>query len=256
MSDHGSTHDVEQGVNEEHLLMLGQMLVGIAHELNTPIGVVSSVCDSLHRCQTKLRVIADKPEIGAEDLQEMRSILDRMDSGQPVLGAGLDRVTALVRELRQSARNDVDPDIGPVSLIETLEGDLLLLHFQLKQGVTIERHFQAEPQVIGRSVMIGQVFLNLLRNAIQAIDGSGTITLTVQQTDTEAVVTVADDGPGIQADVLDQLFNCAVTTKCPETGTGIGLVNCQKVLEKMGGRITAANDPNGGAVFTVSLPLA
>ena len=250
--DHASFADVD----DEHLRQLGLMLVGIAHELNTPLSVVVSTCDSLQRCRGKLHEVLDKPALSADDHGRLRTILEHMDDGQPVIAAGLDRLQAMVRALRLSARGEGPGEHEPVSLVRVLESVLLLLHFELKQGVKVERRFEVEPTVLAHEVFLGQVFLNLFRNAIQAMAGQGTITLSVRERGGRIEVEVADSGPGIPGDVLAQLFTCRLTTKCSETGTGIGLMNCRRILEKHGGSITAANGPDGGAVFTVTLPRA
>ena len=260
MNQNDRSHEASQPdgdkeeLRQEHLRHLGLMLVGIAHELNTPLSVVSSTCDSLQRCREKLHEVLDKPVLDAEDHERLRTILEHMDTGQPVIAMGLDRLEALVRELRLSARAGGAAEPEPVSLVKILEGDLLLLHFELKQGVTVDRRFEVEPTVLAHEVMLGQVFLNLFRNAIQAMEGEGTITLSVRERNDRIEVEVADNGPGIPRDVLERLFTCETTTKCPETGTGIGLMNCRRILERHGGDITAANGPDGGSVFTVTLP--
>jgi two-component system NtrC family sensor kinase len=250
------TGDEDQQFQDEHLQTMGRLLLGIAHELNTPLGVVASVCDSMLRCQQKLAELVAKPTLSAEDHDELRNLVGHLESGRPVLQVGLDRVQALVRVLRIAGRPELMEALEPVDLVAVIEADLLLLDHQLKQGITVIRRFASRPTVRGHGVMLGQVFLNLLRNAIQALDGRGSITLTVDQRDGQAVVEVADDGPGIPADVLPRLFAEKVTTKCIETGTGVGLLICQRTVEKHGGRISATNGPTGGAVFTVTLPLA
>jgi signal transduction histidine kinase len=250
-----STEESER-LHDEHLRGLGSMLVGIAHELNTPLGVVMSTCDGLQRCRQKLRDLADKPALDAEDHERLRGILEHMESGGPVLAAGLQRMEALIRELRLQARAGDGIALEPASLLEILEGDLLLLHHQLKQGVTVERRFAAQPTVMAHPVFLGQVFLNLLRNAIQAMEGAGTLTISVDADESRAEVRIADSGPGIPAAVLARLFQGDVTTKSRGEGTGIGLMNSRRIVAKHGGTIAAANGPHGGAVFTVTLPLA
>lgn len=243
-------------LRDERLRELGAMMVGIAHELNTPLGVVMSTCDGLKRCRERLRELADKPALAPEDLERLRGIVEHMEGGAPVLAAGLERLEALVRELRLQGRADAQASSEPVSIVEILEGDLLLLRHQLKQGVQVERRFASRPTVRGHAVFLGQAFLNLMRNAIQAMQGQGTLTLDVRERDARAEIRVSDTGPGIPEDVLTRLFRDEVTTKCPEEGTGIGLLSTQKIIARHGGAISAANAPGGGAVFTVTLPLS
>ena len=251
----GSTVEADQ-MREEHLRELGTMLVGIAHELNTPLGVVISTMDGMQRCHQKLREVANKPALEAGDQERLRAILDHMESGKPVLKEGLKRMEALVRELRLSGRSGEGTSHEPVSIIDVLEGNLVLLHYQLKQGIDVERQFEARPVVQAHPIFLAQAFLNLMRNAIQAMDGQGTLSLTVRERDDGVEVVVADTGHGIPEAVLAKLFRCDVTTKDSGEGTGVGLLICQRIITKHGGRITAANGPNGGAVFTVTLPAA
>jgi signal transduction histidine kinase len=250
-----TTGDHEQ-LRQEHLRNLGLMLVGVAHELNTPLGVVVSTHDNMRRCRDRLEELASRPALDPAGMDELRAILRHIDASEPVLQAGLERMQGLVRELRLAGRADAgDTRHEPTSLVSLLEGNLTLLHFDLKQGVAIDRRYEADPRVLAHDVFLAQVFLNLLRNAIQAMAGQGTIELTVRERDGRAVVEVADTGPGLSDEALAHLFKDDFTTKCPEEGTGIGLRISQRILEKHGGDIVAANRPEGGARFTVTLPL-
>jgi signal transduction histidine kinase len=240
----------------EQLQTLGELLPGIAHEMTTPLGVLGSLLDQLGRCHEKLHDLAEQPHLGAQEQERMREVLAQVQQTWPVVTTAHDRLRGLVRELRLAGRAQ-DPGPGePVPLLPILEGDLLLLQFELKQGVTVERRFTAEPTVRGHATRLGQVFLNLLRNAIQALGGQGTITLTVRQADGVAEVTVADDGPGIPHDLQDRLFTEPCTSKSREEGTGLGLVISGQIVRDHGGTIRADNSPDGGAVVTVTLPLA
>ena len=179
-----------------------------------------------------------------------------MESGAPVLEAGLQRLDTLIRVLRLQGRSGEGFETVPVDLIELLESNLLLLHHDTKQGITVERRFAVRPSVPGNAVFLGQAFLNLMRNAVQAMQGTGTLVLEVRERAGQAEVEVRDTGPGIPEEVLGKLFRCDVTTKCPEEGTGIGLLNTWRIIAKHGGTIVATNGPDGGAVFTVTLPLS
>lgn len=254
--DQGDEGCPEDALRDAQLRSLGLMLAGFAHELNSPLGVIASTCDSLRRCHEKLAEIAAHDELTATDLQNLRKVLRIAEAGQPVLDMGIERAQALVRELRLAARPDQELPAEPVALVDVIEGDLLLLGPMLPDGLTIVRAFDARPVIKARPALLGQVFFNLLRNAVQALGGPGEIAIRVTADDARAVVVVADDGPGFPDDVLARLFREEVTTKCPETGTGLGLFMSQKVLTKFGGTITAANRPEGGAMLTVTLPLA
>jgi signal transduction histidine kinase len=240
----------------EHLQMLGEMLVGIAHEMNTPVGVLVSMLDGMRRCHARLGELAEAESLGPEQHAQLRDLVARLQQPAPVLDVAVERLQGLVRELRLVGRPQEEDPFEPVRLVPVIEGDLLLLQFELKQGVTVERRFEAEPVVRGRATWLGQVFLNLLRNAIQALDHHGTITVTVRERGGAAEVIVADDGPGIAEDVLPRLFQRECTTKGREAGTGVGLLLSERIVRKHGGSIAAANAPAGGAVFTVTLPLA
>ncbi|MBD3222134.1 hypothetical protein GF314_12935 [bacterium] len=255
--DHDGDECPETELRDAQLRSLGMMLAGFAHELNTPLGVIASACDSLGRCHARLAELARKTTLETSDVEELRAVLRSIQSGEPLLETGLERAQALVRELRLAARPDLDQPDEPVALVDVLEGDLVLLQPLLRQGITVERRFDARPTVRGRAAMLGQVFFNLMRNAAQAMqEDGGTITVSVTEVDDQASVTVADTGPGVPAAVLDRLFREEVTTKCPDTGTGLGLFLSRKVLERHCGTISAENRPEGGAVFTVTLPLA
>ncbi len=240
----------------DHLQNLGELLLGIAHEMTTPLGALGSMLDSLERCQRKLQDVADRPAIGPQDQAELREILAHMQQGWPVVGTARQRLQDLVRELRLAGRPDAERPAEPLALVSLIEGDLLLLQFDLKQGITVERRFEAQPTVRGHASLLGQVFLNLLRNAIQALAGHGRITVTVREHDGQAEVIVADDGPGIPPELIDRLFTEACTSKARDEGTGLGLLISARIVRQHGGRIVAANAPGGGAVFTVFLPVA
>ena len=245
----------EDLLRDEHLRALGLMLSGFAHEFNTPLAVVASAIDTQRRCQEKLATILQADDLTVDDQAQLRDIVALMIRSMPALDTGLDRAQALARELRLAGRPAAAETPEPVPVVSVLESDLLLLQHETRHGVTVVREYEAEPTVRGRAALLGQVFLNLLRNALQAMEGEGTLTVGVAERDDRAVVTVADTGPGVPEEVLERLFQCEVTTKCAETGTGLGLLVSRQVLDRFGGSIAAANRPEGGAVFTVTLPL-
>jgi signal transduction histidine kinase len=120
--------------------------------------------------------------------------------------------------------------------------------------VTVDLRLGDLPTVTGWAGPLGQVFLNLILNAQQAMSGPGTITVTSSASAGEVTVTVGDSGPGLPDHCRERLFEPGFSTKSQDEGTGLGLFISRRIVERHGGRITADNGPEGGAVFTVVLP--
>ena len=178
--------------------------------------------------------------------------LDSMIQG---IREGAERTRKIVRDLRVFARSE-DEVWQPVDLHEEIESSLTLLNHLLKDRVTVHRKLGALPSVECVRSQIDQVFLNLLANAAQAIEGPGDITVETRVDDGCAVVVIGDTGPGIPPEIMGRVFDPFFTTKPVGEGTGLGLSISYGIVERHRGRMTVANHPDGGAVFTLTLPLA
>jgi signal transduction histidine kinase len=168
---------------------------------------------------------------------------------------GAERARKIVRDLRVFARSQ-DDVWQPVDLHEEIESSLTLLSHLLKDRVTVHRKLGDLPPVECIRSAIDQVFLNLLANAAQAIDGPGDITIETRRDGDAVVVSIADTGSGIAPDVAGRIFDPFFTTKPVGEGTGLGLSISYEIVKKHGGEIRAESPPGGGAVFTVRLPVA
>jgi signal transduction histidine kinase len=144
----------------------------------------------------------------------------------------------------------------PVDLHEELEASLRLLNHLLKDRITVKRGYQLADSVECVRSQIDQVFLNLLANAAQAIQGPGEIGIETRRDGPTAVVAIRDTGPGIAPDVLGRIFDPFFTTKPVGEGTGLGLSISYEIVKKHGGELRAESAPGRGAVFTVRLPVA
>ncbi len=255
-----------QLIQREKMASVGQLVAGVAHELNNPIGFVSSNVTTLEefvkRLQAMLEVYRAVPLPPAEKARvegEWASLkvdyaLKYLDSMILGIKEGAERTRKIVRDLRVFARSD-DDLWQPVDLHEEIESSLTLLNHLLKDRVTIRRTYGDLPSVPCVRSQIDQVFLNLLANAAQAITGPGEITIETRQEDGMAVVSIADSGPGIAPEVFGRIFDPFFTTKPVGEGTGLGLSITYEIVKKHRGTVTAASPPGGGAVFTVRLPL-
>jgi signal transduction histidine kinase len=178
--------------------------------------------------------------------------LDPMIQG---IREGAERTRKIVRDLRVFARTS-DEAWQTVDLHEELESSLTLLNHLLKDRITVDRKFGPLPSVECVRSQMDQVFLNLLANAAQAIEGPGTITIETGRDDGFAVVRITDTGPGIAPDTIGRIFDPFFTTKPVGEGTGLGLSISYEIVKKHGGEVTAESPPGQGATFTVRIPLA
>jgi signal transduction histidine kinase len=255
-----------QLIQREKMASVGQLVAGVAHELNNPIGFVSSNVATLADFVGRLRAmldtyrglgLAEAERALAEDRWRELKVdyalryLDAMIEG---IREGAERARKIVRDLRVFARTG-DDVLQAVDLHEELESSLTLLNHLLKDRVRVHRKFGALPSVECVRSQVDQVFLNLLANAAQAIPGEGEITIETRRDGDAVVVTIADTGPGIPPDVIGRIFDPFFTTKPVGEGTGLGLSISYEIVKKHHGEITASSPAGGGAVFTVRLPV-
>jgi signal transduction histidine kinase len=255
-----------QLIQREKMASVGQLVAGVAHELNNPIGFVSSNVTTLEEFVKRLRSMLEVyravplPEAERERVDgqwaalKVDYALKYLDSMILGIREGAERTRKIVRDLRVFARSD-DDVWQPVDLHEEIESSLTLLNHLLKDRVTVHRKFGELPSVECVRSQIDQVFLNLLANAAQAIPGEGAITIETSREDGGAVVTISDTGPGIAQDVIGRIFDPFFTTKTVGEGTGLGLSISYEIVKKHRGEITAASPPGSGATFTVRLPM-
>ena len=243
-----------QLVQSEKMASLGNLIAGIAHEINTPVGAINSMHDTLVRGVERLRgaIEGDYADALAGN-QATGSALRVIADANRVISAGTERVTGIVRSLRSFARLD-EAERKRVDLHEGIENTLTLLQHELKNRIEVVRRYGDIPEVVCFPSRMNQVFLNLLVNAAQATEGSGQIIIETSVSDGRVHIRVLDTGHGIGPESLARLFDPGFTTKSVGAGTGLGLSICQQIVQDHGGTITAANREGDGAIFTVSIP--
>jgi two-component system NtrC family sensor kinase len=257
----------QQLIQREKMASVGQLVAGVAHELNNPIGFISSNVATLEDFVRRLRGMlesyqgaalseADRARIAARrDELKVDYALTYLDTMLDGIREGADRTRKIVRDLRVFARTS-DDAWQPVDLHEELESSLTLLNHLLKDRIAVRRQYGLVGSVECVRSQIDQVFLNVLANAAQAIHGPGTITIETRREGAMAVIAIRDTGPGIPPDVLGRVFDPFFTTKPVGEGTGLGLSISYEIVTKHGGEIRAESPPEGGAVFTIRLPAA
>lgn len=231
----------KQLVMSEKLASIGEITAGVAHEINNPVAVIQGNVDVMRE--------ALGPQI--ETVQVEMDLIDRQ----------VQRIDAIVAKLLKFARPDeFGADENNVDVAALTEECLALIdRVYTGQHIRIERDMQSAPAVRINTGELQQVIVNLLVNAVQAMDGAGTLSLSLSAETREgragACLRVADTGPGIPEAALDRLFDPFYTTKLGE-GTGLGLSISQTLIQRADGLISAFNRPCGGAEFELWLPAA
>ena len=244
-----------QLVQSEKMAALGDLVAGVAHEINTPLGAVSSNTDLVARAMTKAKeALADPEQIG-----RAISFLDRGTAMVDVSREACRRINEIVRSLRNFARLD-EAQRKPADLHEGIDSTLTLAGHLLKNRITVHRQYGQLPPVHCYANQLNQVFLNIVVNAAQAIDGPGEITIrtrfvTDASPDGTVVIEISDSGCGIPPDVMKRIFDPGFTTKGVGVGTGLGLAICYRIVANHQGRIELQSEVNKGTTFRITLPV-
>jgi signal transduction histidine kinase len=239
-----------QLVQNEKMVSLGQLVAGVAHELNNPIGFVHANLQLIEGYAEKLIKLApvDDPK-----LARMREALEKLFSRSR---EGTDRVKQIVADLRTFSRLD-QAEVQRVDLNEAIDSTLSLMEPRLKQGIQVEREYGELPEVRCYAGQLNQVFMNLLMNACDSLDsgaGGGSIRVRTSVTPNGVRLEFGDDGPGIPPEIQNRLFEPFFTTKDVGKGTGLGLSLSHGIVERHGGSIRVDSQPGSGATFVIDLP--
>ena len=265
-----------QLIQSEKMASLGQMVAGVAHEINTPLGYVKNNIEMMEMFFDSSRGLVEASNALADvllssdsteqELQQRLAALVELRQGPAGDAAdlmrlfgdtrfGIEQISELVQNLKNFSRLD-RAAAADVDLNECLDSAVLLARNVLKTRVEVVRQYGTLPRISCMPSQLNQVFLNLLTNAAQAIEGQGKILLKTEAEAGWLKVTVQDTGKGIPADVLPRIFDPFFTTKPVGQGTGLGLSISYQIVQQHGGDIRVTSQPGKGTRFTVRLPLA
>lgn len=248
-------------VHTAKMASLGQLVAGVAHELNNPIGFIYSNMAHLRDYSDKLlhlvSIAKDNPkaldkEIAKADLDYIREDLPKLITS---CEEGARRTRDIVLGLRNFSRLD-EAQIKEVDLHEGLENTLHLLQGELKNRIQVIKKFGKIPKVTCHPSQLNQVFMNVLANAAHAIDGEGTVTISTKPLEGERVeISIRDTGKGMNKQTLEKIFDPFFTTKSLGRGTGLGLSISYGVIQKHGGEILVSSEVGQGTEFKIILPV-
>ncbi|MBI3018206.1 MAG: HAMP domain-containing protein [Deltaproteobacteria bacterium] len=258
-----------QLIHSSKMTSLGQLVAGVAHELNNPIGYTYSNLSHLKEyieCIKKLITLYEEtlsklPKASQAHLQEKKKELNTdfiLKDIENIIQSSLEgtqRTKDIVLGLRNFSRLD-EAEIKEVDLHEGLENTLKLLNSEFKNRITLHKEYAKLPKVTCYPSQINQVFMNLLTNAIQAIEGPGEVWVKTQLQKDQVVISIRDSGKGIPQEHLDRIFDPFFTTKKIGQGTGLGLSISYGIIQKHKGEIKVTSTPSKGSTFTILLPKA
>ena len=262
-----------QLVSAEKMASLGQLTAGIAHEINNPINFVTSSVKPLKRNIKEILIILNKygeinenssikeklAEIEVlKDELEMNYLLEEINEIIESIDEGAQRTAEIVQGLRNFSHID-DIGIKNNDINKGISSTLKLLKSE-QEGVNVETVFTDIPLIECYGGKINQVFLNIINNALQAVklnskDKEGKVTITTALVENKVKVTISDNGPGIDEEILEKVFDPFFTTKDVGEGTGLGLSVAYGIIDQHKGNIKATSEIGKGSNFIVTLPL-
>ena len=258
-----------QLIQSEKMASLGQLVAGVAHELNNPISFIYANMKELENYINAIEEILKLllSNINKSDLQEkLRSTVSRLEEkydlefiqkdihsliNESVEGGR--RVKEVVQNLRNFSRLD-EGDIKPVDIHEGLNSTLLLLNNEIKNRIEIIKDYGELPKVECHPGHINQVFMNLLLNSIQAIEAEGKIWISSKTDNGQVEIIIKDSGKGIPQNIKDKIFDPFFTTKPVGKGTGLGLNICYNIIKNHHGEIYVESEEGEGTTFHIRLP--
>ena len=226
-----------QLINSEKMASLGQLVAGVAHEINTPVASIKSNNGLL----AKLIPQIENPEI-SEIMQEINQI----DS------EAIERISKMVYSLKKFVRLD-EAELQEADINKELDLTLDLIRHETKNRIEIVKNYGKLPLIKCYPNMLNQVFTNILINACQAIDGKGTIIISTSYQGETLTVSIKDTGKGIPEEEISKIFSAGYTTKGVGIGTGLGLAICSKIIEKHNGKIIVNSEVDKGSEFIITI---
>jgi signal transduction histidine kinase len=246
----------DQLILQEKMASLGKLVAGVSHELNTPTGALLSANDVTGRIVSRLRAVRDAlPGAMDSDIRKkLDSLLQSIDGSVQLTHEAGKRIQEIVTSLRNFVHLD-EADYQVTDLKEGLESSVTLLGSDLLSRIEIVREYSDIPRVACFPGQINQVFYNVLRNAADAIDGRGRITIKTVSTPDNVTIQILDTGRGIAPSRLNRIFEVGWKAQGERVRMGSGIVTAYNVIRRHGGEFTIESALGKGTTVTIQLPL-
>lgn len=246
----------EQLIEAHHMISVGMLLAGIVHEINTPIGSIVSNNEVTTRSLAILRDLLETAKAnGAPPPPKAAKILETLENLAAVDKIACERIISVIRSLKTFVGGK-SHEFRKSNLNEIVENSLKLARCEFRHRIQVETDFGDLPEIECDAQKLGQVFLNLLVNAGQAISGDGKVSVRTRLDNDSVLVSVADTGSGIDPENKSRIFAPGFTTKPVGVGTGLGLALSKDIIEATHqGSIDFKSEVGSGTTFFVRIPV-
>jgi two-component system NtrC family sensor kinase len=238
-----------QLIQNEKMASLGQLVAGIAHEINNPLAFVISHLFTVENVLEGLSPDLDS-QLSERSLSKLRKARTRLGE----MREGLNRVKDLVLDLLTFSRLD-EGELKSADVVEMIDAVLLWLKHKMNGRIQVEKRYGQERTLYCYAGRLQQVVMNLMANAVDAIAADGTVVITTSQTPDAFLIAIRDTGPGIPASIRTKIFDPFFTTKPVGQGTGLGLAISYGIVQDHGGSIEVQTEEGVGTEFIVKIPL-
>ncbi len=240
-------------VQTEKMASLGQLVAGVAHEINNPTTFIYSNISMLREYVSYMKnsLRSDLPAFKGE--MPANEVMGDLEQLVDTVAEGADRIKTIVADLRRFGHSQ-DDIVTKVDIRGGMESTIHLLHHEIGDRIEVHMDVPETLTVTANPGQINQVWMNLLSNAVSAIEGDGNLWISAAEKDNRVTVEVRDDGRGISKKVIGNIFDPFFTTKSEGEGTGLGLAITQQIVHRWKGDITVQSEIGKGTIMSVVLP--
>lgn len=240
----------DQLVMQEKMAALGDLVAGVAHEINNPIGVVTSATDVSRRCVSRI-----ENELSGVPNGRAEKVLGMLKDNLRITREAGDRVAMLVKSLRNFARLD-EAEYQKVDIHEGLESSLTLIESEWRGRVTIEKDYTSKGEMTCYASQLNQMFVTLLKNAVAAIESEGTISITTKRENGAMHIAIADTGHGMSPEQQNKIFDFGFSVGNKRVKMRSGLSVAYNIVQKHQGKIHVESQEGKGTTFFIDLPIS
>jgi PAS domain S-box-containing protein len=241
----------------DRMASVGTLAAGVAHEINNPLAAVIANLDYMAE---SLRHMIGGESAEVSPARSTAWVLEEIKTPLDDARDAAERVRFIVRDLKMFSRSPSDEPTGAVDVKAIMESSLRMAWNEIRHRARLVKNYGAVPGVRANEARLGQVFLNLVINAAQALPEGraeqNEIRVSTHLEGERVIIEVADTGAGIPPEILGRIFDAFFTTKAVGVGTGLGLAICHRIVTDMGGELTVATEIGTGTTFRVALPIA